>query len=89
MTGDTALRLGHFFGTGAEFWHNLKKLYELRLAQDEAGEASTTIKALSTLPACGNARSATASGHQREPDCGLATSPARRHERRSADGRRV
>ena len=61
MTGDTALRLGHFFGTGAEFWHNLKKLYELRLAQDEAGEASTTVKALSTLPACGNARSATAS----------------------------
>ena len=58
VTGDTALRLGHFFGTSAEFWHNLKKLYELRHAQDKAG---TTIKALSTLPACGNARSATGS----------------------------
>ena len=23
VTGDTALRLGHFFGTSAEFWLNL------------------------------------------------------------------
>ena len=23
ITGDTALRLGHFFGTSAEFWMNL------------------------------------------------------------------
>ena len=23
ITGDTALRLGHFFGTSAEFWLNL------------------------------------------------------------------
>ena len=58
MTGDTALRLEHFFGICAEFWHNLKKRYELRLSQDEAG---TTIKALGMLPAGGNARSATAS----------------------------
>jgi antitoxin HigA-1 len=26
VTGDTALRLGHFFGTSAEFWMNLQKL---------------------------------------------------------------
>jgi addiction module HigA family antidote len=32
VTGDTALRLGHFFGTSPEFWLNLQKLYELRLA---------------------------------------------------------
>ena len=32
VTGDTALRLGHFFGTSAEFWLNLQNLYELRLA---------------------------------------------------------
>src|SRR3981189_3122102 len=37
ITGDTALRLGHFFGTSAEFWLNLQKLYELRLAQQEIG----------------------------------------------------
>ena len=30
VTGDTALRLGRFFGTSGEFWLNLQKLYELR-----------------------------------------------------------
>lgn len=33
VTGDTALRLARFFGTSAEFWLNLRSLYELRLAQ--------------------------------------------------------
>jgi addiction module HigA family antidote len=33
ITGDTALRLAHFFGTSAEFWLNLQSLYDLRLAQ--------------------------------------------------------
>ena len=37
ITGDTALRLGHFFGTSAEFWLNLQKLYELRIAERESG----------------------------------------------------
>lgn len=46
VTGDTALRLGHFFGTSAEFWMNLQKLYELRLAEQKSGE---TIKDLPTL----------------------------------------
>ena len=46
ITGDTALRLAHFFGTSAEFWLNLQKLYELRLAEKKA---SKTIKALPTL----------------------------------------
>lgn len=46
ITGDTALRLGHFFGTSPEFWLNLQSLYELRLAQRKAGKA---IKALPTL----------------------------------------
>jgi addiction module HigA family antidote len=46
ITGDTALRLAHFFGTSAEFWLNLQGLYELRLAQQKAGKS---IKALPTL----------------------------------------
>ena len=46
VTGDTALRLAHFFGTSAEFWLNLQKLYELRLAERKAGKM---IKALPTL----------------------------------------
>jgi antitoxin HigA-1 len=35
ITGDTALRLAHFFGTSAEFWVNLQSLYDLRLAQEK------------------------------------------------------
>ena len=39
ITGDSALRLAHFFGTSAEFWLNLQKLYELRIAEQIAGAA--------------------------------------------------
>jgi addiction module HigA family antidote len=46
ITGDTALRLAHFFGTSAEFWLNLQSLYELRVAQKKAGKS---IKALPRL----------------------------------------
>ena len=38
ITADTALRLGHWFGISPEFWLNLQKLYELRLARAEIGE---------------------------------------------------
>lgn len=38
ISADTALRLGHWFGTSAEFWLNLQKLYELRLAEQEVGD---------------------------------------------------
>jgi addiction module HigA family antidote len=37
VTADTALRLGHFFGTSADMWLNLQKLYELRLAEQAVG----------------------------------------------------
>lgn len=37
VTADTALRLGHWFGMSADFWLNLQKLYELRLAENEKG----------------------------------------------------
>ena len=37
VTADTALRLGHWLGTSAEFWLNLQKLYELRLAESAVG----------------------------------------------------
>jgi addiction module HigA family antidote len=46
ITGDTALRLAHFFGTSAQFWLNLQSLYELRLAQQKAGKS---IKGLPKL----------------------------------------
>jgi len=46
VTGDTALRLAHFFGTSAQFWLNLQNLYDLRLAQKKAGKS---VKALPKL----------------------------------------
>ena len=33
ITGDTAVRLSAFLNTTAEFWMNLQKTYELRLAE--------------------------------------------------------
>ena len=46
ITGHTALRLAHFFGTTAEFWLNLQSLYEIRVAKRKSGNS---IKALPTL----------------------------------------
>lgn len=46
ISGDTALRLAHFFGTAAQFWLNLQSLYELRIAEKKTGKA---IKKLPTL----------------------------------------
>lgn len=37
VTADTALRLGRYFGTSAELWLNLQKMYELDLARAELG----------------------------------------------------
>jgi len=48
ITGDTALRLAHFFGTSPEFWLNLQNMYEIRLAQQKVGKA---IRLLPTLKA--------------------------------------
>ena len=38
ITAETALRLGQWFGTSADFWLNLQKQYELRLAEQEYGQ---------------------------------------------------
>jgi antitoxin HigA-1 len=38
ITGDTALRLGHWFGTSAQFWLNLQSAHDIRLAQQQAGK---------------------------------------------------
>ena len=46
ITGDTALRLGHFFGTSAQFWLNLKVLYELRCAHQRNGLSITRLPTL-------------------------------------------
>jgi addiction module HigA family antidote len=59
VTGDTALRLSHFFGTSAEFWLNLQNLYELRIADQKAGAAIQilpTLKPSRPVPQAKNAR---------------------------------
>jgi len=48
VTGDTALRLGHFFGMSAQFWLNLQSLYDLRSAQEKAGKSIKTLPTLAS-----------------------------------------
>ena len=47
ISGDTALRLAHWFGTSPQFWMNLQALYDVRLAEQKAG---SEIKSLPTKP---------------------------------------
>src|SRR5258708_8155236 len=49
ITGDTALRLSHFFGTSAEFWLNLQSLYDLRLAPQQAAKTLDFLPPLNTF----------------------------------------
>src|SRR5712692_7827026 len=37
ITGDTALRLGHWFQTSAQFWLNLQSAHDIRVAAQQAG----------------------------------------------------
>ncbi len=59
ITADTALRLGHWFGTSAEFWLNLQSIYELRRARAEVGARVDKLPRLSK----GKRRAAGASAH--------------------------
>ncbi len=38
ITGDTALRLGHWFGTSAQFWLNLQTAHDLEVARAQLGK---------------------------------------------------
>ena len=38
VTGDTALRFGHWFGVEPQFWLNLQTQYDLVLAEQQAGD---------------------------------------------------
>lgn len=50
VTGDTALRLGHWFRTSAQFWLNLQAAYDIRVAEAKAGKQ---IARLPTRPKAG------------------------------------
>ncbi len=51
ITAETALRLGHWFGTSPQFWMNLQQLYELRLAQREIGAEIAALPRRAGRPA--------------------------------------
>ena len=48
VTAELAMRLGHFFGTSAQFWLNLQVLFDLEVAKQEYG---AEIERLPTLQA--------------------------------------
>ena len=39
ITGDTALRLGHWFGCDPQFWLNLQAQFDLVIADQQTGDA--------------------------------------------------
>ncbi len=39
VTGDTALRFGHWFGIDPQFWLNLQSAYDIRVAEEKMGRA--------------------------------------------------
>jgi len=39
ISAETALRLGRYFGTSAQFWMNLQANYDLAMAREEFGAA--------------------------------------------------
>jgi antitoxin HigA-1 len=43
ITGDTALRLGHWFRNSAQFWLNLQTAYDLRMAEKDVGKEIDTL----------------------------------------------
>lgn len=47
ITGDTALRFGHFFGVSPQFWLNLQANHDLRVAEQKAGSIISKLPTLS------------------------------------------
>lgn len=43
ITGDTALRLGHWFGMNPQFWLNLQSAYELAVARRQIGSELSSL----------------------------------------------
>ena len=50
ITGDTALRLGHWFATSPQFWLNLQSAYDIRVAEQQVARE---FEKLPITPAAG------------------------------------
>jgi antitoxin HigA-1 len=46
ITADTALRLGRYFGTSAQFWINLQTHHDLEIETDAIGDVLNEIRPL-------------------------------------------
>ena len=51
VTGDTALRFGHWFGTEPQFWLNLQSQFDLAIADRETGTAIRRLPTRANLSA--------------------------------------
>ena len=52
VTGDTALRLGHWFGMDPQFWINLQSQYDLVVARHDAGSAIDALPTIRATSSC-------------------------------------
>ena len=50
ITGDTALRFGHWFGVEPQFWLNLQAHFDLVCADKETGDAIRLLPTRASLP---------------------------------------
>ena len=50
VTGDTALRFGHWFGVDPQFWLNLQAQFDLAIADRETGDAIRQLPTRTSLP---------------------------------------
>jgi len=55
-TGDTALRLGHWFEIDPQFWLNLQAQHDLAVADRQKGETIRHLPTRGSLPAQSEAR---------------------------------
>jgi len=62
ITGDTALRLAHWFGTEPRFWMDLQAQHEVRVAQEQAGDEIDALPTRIGLRAAEKVRSSTKGG---------------------------
>ena len=51
ITGDTALRFGHWFGMDPQFWLNLQAQFDLAVADRQTGEAIRHLPTRATMAA--------------------------------------
>ena len=50
ITGDTALRFGHWFGVDPQFWLNLQAHFDLVSADEETGDTIRLLPTKENLP---------------------------------------